>query len=250
MSHEFEVDKEIELAATPEQVWDAIATGPGIDSWFMGRNEIEPREGGRTRMSLGGFTEQGMVTTWEPARRFGFRGDENPDGTFMAFEYLIEARTGGSTVLRVVQNGVLGDDWEEQYDALSKGGFMYLRKLAVYLEHFPERTSTYNMFLRGPQVVDADRVWSAFTQVFGVGEGVAAGDAGRLAIEGLDPVAVVVEFADRPTYIGARTADGLYALIYGYRDSVVAEYHNFTPGVDEKDIEQAWQSWLAAAFTP
>jgi uncharacterized protein YndB with AHSA1/START domain len=249
MGHEFEVDKEIELAATPEQVWHAIATGPGIDSWFMGRNQVEQGEGGRTRMSLGGFTEEGTVTAWEPARRFAFRGDENPDGTFMAFEYLIEARTGGSTVLRVVQSGVLGDDWEEQYDALSKGGFMYLRKLAVYLEHFPGRTSTYNMFLRGPRVADAGRVWSAFTRVFGVDEGVADGDRGRLAIEGLEPLAVVVEFAARPTYIGARTADGLYALIYGFRDTVVAEYHNFTADVDEKDIEQAWQGWLAGAFT-
>ena len=47
MTHPFEVSQEIELDATPEQVWEAIATGPGIDSWFMGRNEIEPREGGR-----------------------------------------------------------------------------------------------------------------------------------------------------------------------------------------------------------
>ena len=38
MGHEFEADKRAELDATPEQVWEAIATGPGIDSWFMGRN--------------------------------------------------------------------------------------------------------------------------------------------------------------------------------------------------------------------
>ena len=42
MGHEFELRKEITLAASPEQVWDAIATGPGMDAWFMGRNEIEP----------------------------------------------------------------------------------------------------------------------------------------------------------------------------------------------------------------
>ncbi|WP_143737006.1 SRPBCC domain-containing protein [Microbispora sp. GKU 823] len=45
MPHEFELHKEIELDATPEQVWEAIATGPGVDSWFMGRTEIEPVEG-------------------------------------------------------------------------------------------------------------------------------------------------------------------------------------------------------------
>jgi hypothetical protein len=31
-------------------VWEAIATGPGLDSWFMGRNEVEPREGGTVRI--------------------------------------------------------------------------------------------------------------------------------------------------------------------------------------------------------
>ena len=31
MAHPFEVRKDIEVDATPEQVWEAIATGPGID---------------------------------------------------------------------------------------------------------------------------------------------------------------------------------------------------------------------------
>jgi uncharacterized protein YndB with AHSA1/START domain len=250
MGHEFEVDNEIELHATPDQVWEAIATGPGIDSWFMGRNEIEPREGGTTRMTIAGFTEEATVTAWEPERRFAFRSEENPDdGTFMAFEYLIEGRAGGSTVLRFVHNGILGDDWEDQYDALSTGDFMYLRKLAVYLKHFPGRTSTYNLFLPGPQVADKEGVWSAFTGMFGVPPAVEAGDRGRLAVSGLEQVAVVVEFAHRPTYLGVRTADGLYTFIHGYRDTVVAEYHDYSTTVDEKAIEGAWQSWLTATFT-
>lgn len=249
MGHEFEIDKEIELPATPEQVWDAIATGPGIDSWFMGRNEIEPRAGGTTRMTMGGFTAAGTVTAWEPGRRFAYRGEENlEEGTFMAFEYLIEGRAGGSAVLRLVHSGILGDDWEDQYDALGVGDYMYLRKLAAYLTHFAGRTSTYNMFLPGPQVADAERVWSACTGVLGVPATAGPGARGRLAVDGLEPVDVVVEFAERPAYLGARTADGLYAFIHGYKDTVVAEYHCFAAAVDEKEIERAWQSWLGQAF--
>lgn len=30
-----EIHPEIEVPGTPQQVWDAIATGPGITSWFM-----------------------------------------------------------------------------------------------------------------------------------------------------------------------------------------------------------------------
>jgi hypothetical protein len=47
MAHTFEIAKDIVVDASPEQVWEAIATGRGMDSWFMGRNEVEPREGGR-----------------------------------------------------------------------------------------------------------------------------------------------------------------------------------------------------------
>ena len=54
MAHPFELKYEIEVDASPKEVWEAIATGPGVDSWFMGRNEIEPREGGTTRMDFGG----------------------------------------------------------------------------------------------------------------------------------------------------------------------------------------------------
>ena len=65
MAHPFEFTHEIEVDASPEEVWEAIATGPGVDSWFMGRNEIEPREGGATRMDMGGgSTEEATVTAW------------------------------------------------------------------------------------------------------------------------------------------------------------------------------------------
>ena len=56
MGREFELTDFAEVDATPEQLWEAIATGPGIDSWFMGRNQVDPGEGGRTRLTMGGHT--------------------------------------------------------------------------------------------------------------------------------------------------------------------------------------------------
>lgn len=248
MPHEFEVREEIALDATPEQVWQAIATGPGIDSWFMGRNEVEPREGGTARMTLPGWTMESTVTAWEPSRRFELRSPENPDGTLMAFEYLIEGREGGSTVLRLVHSGFLGDDWEAEYDALRKGDRMYLEKLATYLKHFPGRTATYAMFATGPQVADKERVWAAFTGALGLTGTVSAGDPVRITVDGLAPVDGVVTFASHPTFIGVRTDDGMYTFIHGYQDGTVVEYHGFADDVDEKEIERAWQSWLERSF--
>lgn len=248
MPHEFEVRDEILLKATPEQVWDAIATGPGVDSWFMGRSEIEPGEGSRSKMTLAGLSQEATVTAWEPGRRFATRGDDGPGGTFMAFEYLIEARDQGTTLLRLVHNGMLGDDWESQYDSLSKGDGMYLRKLATYLAHFPGRTATYNMFRPGPRVLDHEQVWTAFTEVAGLSETVAAGAPARITVDGLPPSDGVVEFADSPNWLGVRTDEGIYMFVHGYRDAVVVEYHCFAPDVDGDQVEKAWEYWLDRSF--
>ncbi|MGE5290051.1 MAG: SRPBCC family protein [Micromonosporaceae bacterium] len=250
MPHEFEVRDEIALEATPEQVWDAIATGPGIDSWFMGRNEIESREGGRGRMTIGGHTEESTVTAWEPARRFAIRGDQNPDGTFMAFEYLIEGRGGGSTVLRFVHSGLLGDDWEDQFDAVKKGDHAYLMKLAVYLKHFPGRTSEYSLFVPGPQVPDKARVDAAFKSALGLAGTtgtISEGQKVRLSVEGLAPAEGTVAFAASPV-VCVRTSDAIYAFIHGFRDAVVVECHSFSGDPDRERAEEAWRSWLGRSF--
>ena len=42
MGRPFENRREAEVPATPDEVWAAIASGPGIDSWFMGRSEVRP----------------------------------------------------------------------------------------------------------------------------------------------------------------------------------------------------------------
>jgi uncharacterized protein YndB with AHSA1/START domain len=247
MTHEFEIRDEITLDATPDQVWDAIATGPGIDSWFMGHTEVDPREGGRGSFSVAGQTMRNTVTGWEPGKRFAFRGDDAPDGTFMAFEYLIEGREGGSSVLRFVHSGLLGDDWEAEYDALKEGDPMYLRKLAVYLKHFQGRTSAANMFLFGPLVNDTERVWSAFASALGLAGEIPEGAQVRVAIDGLAPVDGVVEFTSVPHFAAVRTAEGMYMFVEG-QGMLVVEHHSYSDDVDGKEIESAWQSWMATTF--
>lgn len=248
MPHEFEVRVETPIDATPEQIWEAITNGPGVDSWFMGRTEIEPREGGTARFTMGGYTQESTVTAWEPAKRLAYQEDKNPDGTFMAFEYLIEGRDGGSTVVRLVHSGFLGDDWEAEYDALSVGDAMYLDKLAQYVTHFTGRTSAYNMFLPGPQVADSDRVWGAFHGILGLSGTPRTGDPARIEIDGIEPVDGVVDYVAHPHFLGVRTADGLYRFMQGYQDTVVVEHHNFADGVDGERIGRAWESWIARTF--
>jgi len=96
MAREFEIRREVELPATPEQVWEAVATGPGNAGWLWPM-EIEP--------GVGSAAEVGAVTAWEPARHFAVRA-EGENGWFNALEFLIEARDGGTAVLRYVHSGI------------------------------------------------------------------------------------------------------------------------------------------------
>jgi uncharacterized protein YndB with AHSA1/START domain len=248
MTHEFEVRKEIALDATPEEVWEAIATGPGVDSWVMGRNEIDPHVGGKTRMTLGGQTEESTVTTWKPGGHLAYRTPENADGTFMAFEYLIEGREGGGTVVRLVHSGFLGDDWETEYEAMNEGWDMYLHKLAQYLTYFRGRRARVVSAFR-PQASPPERVWEVLTEKLGLSGTVNEGDRAHLTAEGLPEVEGVVDYAALPTFLGIRADDALYRFIHSGPERgnvIVLGHHIFDEGIDEKETEQAWQSWLNA----
>ena len=43
--------------------------------------------------------------------------------------------------MRVVHSGMLGDDWENEYDALRRGWPFHLNTLREYLAHFAGRTA-------------------------------------------------------------------------------------------------------------
>jgi uncharacterized protein YndB with AHSA1/START domain len=245
-THEFELIHDIDLAATPEQVWDAIATGPGRDAWFMGRNEIEGRVGGEAVFSMPGFSATSTVTAYEPGHRFAYRSPDAEDGTFMAFEYLIEGRDGGSTTLRFVHSGILGDGWEAEYDALKKGNPLYLRSLAQYLEHFaPLGRAAVPVAAMGPQQPDQDTVWRGLTGALGLSKDVAEGDPVRYVLDGAE-VHGVVDTALEPGFLGVRTDDALLRFVGG-NGFVMTGHHVFAP-VDAEAAEQAWGAWLAGVF--
>jgi uncharacterized protein YndB with AHSA1/START domain len=132
MSREFEVAREIDLPAAPDDVWTAITADPA--AWMFPTGMEIP---------AGAAPPEGApITTWDPPHRLVVRM-ESPDGTFNALDYAIEARAGGTAHLRYVHSGILADAWEDQYDAIDGHTDFYLHTLAQYLEHFNGRQVTY-----------------------------------------------------------------------------------------------------------
>lgn len=129
------IEIEIEVPGTPEEVWQAIATGPGVTSWYV-PHQIDGTVGGAANASFGpGMDAQGQVTAWEPPHRFKVEGPEPGEG--LAFEWTIESKSADTCVVRLVNSGFgEGDDWDAQYDAMSNGWAIFLTNLRLHLEYF------------------------------------------------------------------------------------------------------------------
>ena len=248
MAHPFELTNEFQVDATPEEVWDAIATGPGVDAWFMGRNEIEPREGGTVRTIMRGGTEESTVQAWEPPNRLAYRTPEGPDGALHAFEYIVEGRGKGSTVVRWVHSGFLGENWESEYEGLSEGDPMYFDKLRVYLTYFRGRTAT-PVEAFGPAAPNRDEAWTTYHRALGLQSTPSLGDRVRLTPEGLPVLDGVVDWLSRD-FLGVRTDDGIYRFMHiaAFGGITGVGHHVFGDAVDQRETEEAWGAWLEKVF--
>ena len=246
MPHAFELRKEIEVHATPEEIWEAVATGPGIDGWFLGTgNEVEPRVGGTVRISFGEESGLSTVTAWDPPRHYAHSGEgRDPSGIFHAMEYTIEGRAGGTTVVRLVHSGFLADDWEAEYDALNEGDFMYLHQLAQYVEHFRGRKTTAVAAMH--MGVDPHAGMATLRAAVGIGDDVAEGAPVDFAPAGLPKVDGVVDFIS-PGFLGVRTSDALYQFMIA-QGMAYAGHHLYGDDVDAAATATAWQAWIDATF--
>ena len=240
MGREFEEHGELVVPATPEQVWDAIATGPGLDGWFMGRNEVRPGPGGSIRTDLGGYAQDFTVTAWEPAERLAIRTPTGDDGSFFALEWLIEGRDGAATVVRSVAHGFIGKaDWEDEYEAMTSGGAMYAHTLVEYLTHFRGRAARL-LFVQLPQPGGRPALWARLRAELGLAGTPAVGDAVDLAAAGVPGVTAGVVDYVTPSFLGLRTAGGLHRF---FGDELACSEHRLF-GEDAA----GWEAWFRRAF--
>jgi uncharacterized protein YndB with AHSA1/START domain len=244
MGQPFTQDYTADVPASPDQVWAAIATGPGIDSWFMGRNEVRPGAGGTVRTVLGEYAPELEITGWDPPRRFAYRSGQAPDGRFIAYEFLVEGRAGGSTVLRTVTSGFIpGDDWAEEFEAMRLGGELYFRTLVEYVAHFAGRFAV-PVTAFGPAGTQWARDRELLTHALGLTGSAARGDQVRFTAAGIGSVDGVVYFANAHA-ISVRTPDALYRFLRGFGKPVVAFHQLFGAQVDPEAAQKAWTSWLS-----
>jgi uncharacterized protein YndB with AHSA1/START domain len=138
---------EVVVPGSPEQVWQAVATGAGISTWFV-PTEVDEQEGGRIFTDHGPYgTSEGVVVRWDPPHRFGYQeagwNPADPDAPPWATELLVTGRDGGSCVVRLVSGFFTGGEgWEKHLDGADEGWASALRNLRWVLTYFPGRPGT------------------------------------------------------------------------------------------------------------
>jgi uncharacterized protein YndB with AHSA1/START domain len=146
---------ELEVPGPPEHVWAALATAHGISAWFL-PTDSEERLGGRLVTHMGpGDDMPADITGWEPPHRFAYEEDisalvraEGDAITPLATEFLVEARSGGTCVVRVVSSAFgTGADWEREFfDQMATGWVPFFEQLRLYVQHFAgQRATTFDV---------------------------------------------------------------------------------------------------------
>jgi uncharacterized protein YndB with AHSA1/START domain len=194
------IQVEVEVPGTPEEVWQAIATGPGITSWFV-PTELEERVGGSTVSHFGpepSMDSRATITAWEPPHRFAAEGVEpmGEGASPLATEWIVEARSGGTCVVRVVHSLFTNkEDWDGLLESIESGWPAFFRILRRYLSEFRGQPSA-TIQLMGAAAEPKEAAWRAFTSSLSFA-GARAGDRVSAAA-GVPQLGGVVERAGEP----------------------------------------------------
>jgi uncharacterized protein YndB with AHSA1/START domain len=134
------IERTVQVAAPPGQVWAALTTAAGLAAWFGDQATIDLRPGGAGRLTWdsGESVDLRVERVEEPAV-FGFTWhiygllDDDPRRTYV--EFTLEPAAAG-TRLRVVETGFAqlpGDAYRKAYGANTEGWARELGELVSYL---------------------------------------------------------------------------------------------------------------------
>jgi uncharacterized protein YndB with AHSA1/START domain len=262
MTPERRIEVEIEVPATPEQAWEAVATGPGITAWFMPA-DVEGHVGGSiVHHHETDMETSGTIVAYDAPHRFayeeaGWMPDEERAAQVTATEFLVEARSGGTCVVRVVMSGFGdGDAWDRAIESFEAGGGQAQLGLRVYLTHFRgEPVATINAV--GAADAPPDAAWADLTGALGLpaqpraGERIATGAPGVPAFAGTVEKAgerMVTLVLDKPARgLGFVGAGGPGEQVYVF---VRAQLFGDDAAQVAAREQETWATWLAGRALP
>ena len=199
----------IEVAATPSELWKALSTAHGIQSWFAPIARVEPGVGGGITVGWGpGMEFTQAIEVWEPEQHLHAG----------RVDYYIEGN-GDTTILRLVESG-FGDDakFDGEFESTGKAWpvFMTMLKRSAEAGIDSCKTAATFRFLDIPSV----EVWHRLIAEKQFCDALVGG-----TIRHFDPRGCYcVDFADKMLSVfaencGGKTALTVTWLLYGHTDA-------------------------------
>jgi uncharacterized protein YndB with AHSA1/START domain len=253
------VQLEIEVSGTPDEVWQAIATGPGISSWFMPA-EFKERDGKPVSLTLTfgpGMAAHSEVTAWDAPRMFAKQADGwMPGSPPMAEEWTVQARAGGTCIVRIVHSLFAStDEWDNQLEATITAWPGFLRTLQLYLAHFRGQHAEV-MSVSTPVTGTEAETWETVTSAFGV-KGLGVGQRWTTPA-GVPPLRGVVEYLTESPYDALLRLDtpapgiaALGATTYpGGQGMVAMNFYLFGDQAGDTVARETplWEAWFHERF--
>jgi uncharacterized protein YndB with AHSA1/START domain len=254
------VQVEVEVPGTSEQVWQAIASGPGISAWFV-PTVLEGKVGGKLSCDFGGgMVSSAEITEWQPPRRL-VATDSTwlQGGPAVATEWTVEAAGGGKCIVRVAHSLFAStDDWDGQLESTEHGWPGYFRVLKHYLEHHAGQPSASFVGM-APSPHDARQTWQAMVRAFGAGEP-RIGQRIRIAAPGVAAIRGTVKAVDHvPQGIGLmlqvdEPAPGVVLAsameCMGMHMATFQAYYYGAKAKAAAGDQDGWRQWLTGLFPP
>jgi uncharacterized protein YndB with AHSA1/START domain len=252
------VQIEVEVPGTPEEVWQAIATGPGISSWFV-PTEFEEVDGKPVAVKLNfgpGMESSSAVTAWDPPRRFAAEAPGwAPGSPVIADEWTVEARGGGICVVRIVHSLFAStDDWDNQLEGTESGWPGFFRILRIYLTHFRGQRSAMMQFMAPAAGTEAE-AWETLTATLGL-KGVSVGQRWT-APAGVPALSSVVEHVSQSPYNALVRLDkprpgtaALGAVNFGGQSMITLNFYLYgdqAAGTVARETP-LWEAWIEERF--
>lgn len=194
------IELSIEVAAPADAVWEAIATGDGIERWFAPFVSVEEGEGGTVSLAWEkGADWPSRITVWRPGEHLRLVDLSDPEaatqGTALTVDYHLST-ANGKTRVHLVNSGLPGTpDFDEHFHMMTNGWRVFVWTLKHAVERHPG-VARHVISARPWVTGSREEVWE---RLFGEeGRSLAAGDPFRFVLDGGDVLAGGVVLCDRP----------------------------------------------------
>jgi uncharacterized protein YndB with AHSA1/START domain len=252
------VEMDLIVPGTPEQVWQAMATGPGFTAWFT-RTTIDERVGGAVAFDFGANgSSTGDVTTWEPPHHFACVERAWMEGAPpVATEITIIARAGGQCTVRMVHSlFASSDDWDDQLEGFEGGWPGFFDVLRIYLAHFAGQSAA-SFQAMGSTAGEQLAVWKRLTESLALaGADVEEQRTTPQAPERLSGIVERVQQTVKQRYMMLRLTEpapgvvllGTYRAGERTNASMAMYFYGDAAAQRAAASEPKWRDWFAATF--